>query len=117
MRFIISRTSGWDSGPKAPCDEAYHEMVLETQKMREPAEQFMASGKYYTWWRSDGINHRVEDGYAVRDMEIYTWFVDIASLYDLQRFIEKYGDVVIMVLKDGKHAGMMEVEIYDNYRE
>jgi len=118
MRFIVSRTSTWDSGPERPCDEAYYEVFTEVQKhTREPAEKFLACDNSRKFWISDGSNHRTEDGYAVRDMDIYTWFVDIESLDDLRDFIAKYGNVVIVTLKSGRHAGMMAVEIYDGWRE
>jgi hypothetical protein len=40
------------------------------------------------------------------------WFVDIATLDDLDAFIDRHGSVIVNHLSDGR-----TIEIYDGYRE
>lgn len=47
------------------------------------------------------------------NLEKKYWSIEINSLEDLIKFIDTYGDVVLLENSDGYY----EIEIYDNYRE
>ena len=73
--------------------------------------------RWYKEWISSGSNHREENGYVVRDVEIVdsVWEVEIESLNDIISLFKKYGDIII------KESIYLEydftIEIYDTYRE
>lgn len=90
MKFKVSRTSIRDD--RKPCEEA----VKQT----------------YT---------RVEVGtlgrYIQREFpnDAVGWFVEINTLDELLHFQQKYGDIILT--KDYYNPEVLELEIYDDYRE
>jgi len=67
------------------------------------------------WWFSKGKNHRVEHGNIRRDFDDEAWFVEINDLDELMKFQEKYGQIVIQWFMFNQD--LLELEIYDSYRE
>lgn len=112
MKFVISRTS--DSGQ--PCKEAFSGkgIRIDERTTDDPAK-IVAYGGKTEWWYGDGKNHRVENGHIKRDIEHTFWFIEIATLDDLLKFIGEYGQIVIGPCY--YNSDYIEIEIYDDYRE
>ena len=54
-------------------------------------------------------------GKIARDFDAIGWFIEINTLEELLKFREKYGDLVLT--KHYLNPEIVEVEIYDDYRE
>lgn len=107
MLFRISRTSICEG---KPCDEAISMTTvrIDERGVDDPAKIRAYYGENTDWWYSNGRNHRVENGHIKRDFDDEAWYVEISSLDELMKFIDKYGCIVV---------SLSSIEIYDDYRE
>lgn len=118
MKGIIRRTSLWGDEEK-PVDEAVlvnrtlHYLDKRTASSLEEAKET----RWYNEWISSGSNHREENGYIVREVEVVerVWEVEIDSLIDIISLFKKYGDIIIK--ESAYFEYEFEIEIYDTYRE
>lgn len=109
MKFIIVRTSAHEK----PCDEAVREnyVKVDIRTVDDPSKLPYGGANWY----SEGRNHRVENGMIKRDTDADAWFLELSSLDELVAFHKKYGSLVI----DASYCNpdIIEIEIYDDYRE
>lgn len=110
MKFVVTRTSDFED-PK--CDEAFIAPFTRVDKRNvdDPMKNKYISADWYTL----GTNHRVENGQICRDFQEECHFVEINSLEELLKFQEKYGAIIIR--SSHGNDSVLEIEIYDNYRE
>ncbi len=54
------------------------------------------------------------DSIVVDDVTIDVWFIEIDTIEELVKFVDKYGDIVV---QDYPYDGHKEIEIYDTWRE
>lgn len=117
MKYIISRTSIW--GDKQPHPKAKritlkkYKDVRSFKNKKEWLERFpMDNDKAQKWGiTKSGNPFRIVDG-----SHITIWIMDIP---DLNKFMVKHGEIVLKP-KNEEYIGftnLMEVEIYDGYRE
>lgn len=113
MRFLVRRTSDW--GDSKPCDEAIPTKYIYYDRRTVDAPEKLRYHNAVEDWYSRGENHRVENGWIVRDIHKDNgWSVDINSIEDMSRFVERNGCVV---LTEAYGCDFPEIEIYDDYRE
>lgn len=113
MRFMVRRTSCWDyeirpcrGAKKAEYVSIDERTVNDPKKLPYPENEL---------WATKGDNHRVEKGRIKRDFLNEAWFIDIQNLEELIKFFNKHGRMIIDVLYD--NPDILELEIYDGYRE
>ena len=117
MKFIVTRTSEWGEAV-APCVGAIQEehVYIDRRTAARPEDIPAHRGKS-DWWYGEGTNHRVEDGQIVRDKgTILDWVIDIPAMDDLLQFMADNGEVIIGQAH-GRKQGLLEIEIYDDWRE
>ena len=95
MRFLVERTQS-DNSRTSPCEDATKGDLLRQKNVNTDGR---------VWYR-----------------EYQPYYIEFATLEDLQAFILKYGDVVIekeyaFVERFPELAGLQVLEIYDGYRE
>ena len=114
MEFITNRASTWDG---KPCDEAKRKTVIavDERTVNDPKRLKCMSDpkKWYT--DPKYFNHRVENGHIKRDFKTEEWVVEINTLEELLKFIDKYGQVIVGSWYRNKN--LPSIEIYDDYRE
>ncbi|RPH38608.1 MAG: hypothetical protein EHM87_25325 [Burkholderiales bacterium] len=117
MKLICYRTSFYGGSGK-PCEEAiFGEFIQTDQRTLKSFEKH--DKKFKEKWTDKGENHRVTKHGIARDFSCYMWFVEISTLEELFKFIKKYDPVVLShshTFRDGSDE-IMEIEIYDEYRE
>ena len=52
----------------------------------------------------------------VKEVKRYGWVIKLGTMNDLEKFIEKHGDVIIRAPQKN-HSKIYTLEIYDDYRE
>ena len=112
MKFRVERTRMSDD---KPCDGAYESDYIRVDEW-EVDDPFKLKSSYYCYgekWYKQGKNHRVEDGHIKRDLDDHGWFIDIESLEELVKLMERVGENIIIM----NDEGILAIEIYDNYRE
>lgn len=110
VAFRVRRTSVWNDDT-APCAEAYRGTYTAHIYCMLPLAKAMKAPT--TDWFRRLANHRPAPGGSVADqLDQPCWFVDLASLSDLEAFIRRHGHVVVAWQSDGP-----AIEIYDGYRE
>lgn len=113
MKFIVTRTSSCSE--KQPCEEAKRVKLTVTETLSTDNLNDVPYYKMYPHkWGETGTNHRIVDGKCARDVEKMYWVTNFSSLKAVQGFIQKYGDCVMGM---DNQAGLMTIEIYDDYRE
>jgi len=115
MKFQASRTSkGDEEMPFARCkNESWLRVETRTVTESEFNRKFSHDEGL---WRSKGLNHRVDkEGYINRDHEDCCWTVEVSSLKQLIELVENEGDIVIG--KSSFYKDLINIEIYDDYRE
>jgi hypothetical protein len=101
--FRVSRTSIFvEDLDVPPCDGAFLGKYMQIDRRRVKTD----SDSFQEFWKSQGSNHRVENGYHCREIEDVKWFVEIP---DIMEFVKKHGECVISI--DGN--GFNCIEIYD----
>ena len=110
--MMVSRTSNW--GDDQPCNEAFKEKYtrIDQRTFKTPAEH---DARLRIPWESEGANHRINKAGIARDFEDEGWFVNIESLDELIKLQEKYGRLVLC--NSWQNPDILEIEIYDTYRE
>jgi hypothetical protein len=114
MEFMVIRTSTLsEDGP--PCPEAY-----QKDYTRIDERTFKSFDEYKNRLKedflADGTNHRIlPNGYIARDFADKEWFIQLNNLSDLLLFQAKYGDIILT--QSMWNSEIMEIEIYDGYRE
>jgi len=125
MKFIVDRTSLYGNEDK-PCEGAFRGKVLFVdERTVDNTSKIPTYRGESEWWYRKGMNHRVENGCIKRDFEKEVWFIEIDSLEDLMRFVEKHGRIVIdywtfyeNFFVDYKlKTPYFRIEIYDAWRE
>lgn len=128
MKFLVSRTSTFGSKSK-PCKNAFLESYDTIQTYDISEEEFnqekyngasFGRKNYHNngKWREEGINHRVDEkGRIQRDFpnELKGWFIEINTLEELIDFFAQNGRIVIINHRENKN--IIEIEIYDDWRE
>ena len=114
-RYIVTRTSLWDD--MAACDGLTREVVAIANRRTikteaEHSERFPNEPP----WRSIGHSHGTwkdgSDKGIVRYIDEHRWIYE----GDLADFINKHGRCVVSPAGD-QNDDLMEIEIYDRYRE
>ena len=62
------------------------------------------------------INNWHDRRINVKEVKHYGWVIKLGTMNDLEKFIEKHGDVIIRAPQK-KHSTIYTLEIYDDYRE
>lgn len=114
MKFLITRTSEW--GDKQPYKNAYLDSFIQVDTRTVDNPQKLNHRGDRVNWYEQGENHRVEDGYIKRDFQREGWFIDIGNLEELIKLHEKVGEDII-ITNSMWNRGLLELEIYDTYRE
>ena len=119
MRFLVTRTSSHNFELK-PCEGAVQGPFTRVDmRTWESPEKIPAGMGGAVWWESEGTNHRnIKVGrirYIARDFQEQRWYVELATLDDVMAFIDKYGACIIEPCF--QNSDVMEIEIYDGYRE
>ena len=109
MRFIISRTSQWSDSDTPPCPEAVQADV-ETYGYYTFRSVADAKAKY-----PNREFEKTTDGVRTIGKTERLWVVDIETIDDLLRLYQKYGALVIQPFY--RNHKLVEIEIYDDYRE
>lgn len=80
-------------GTRKPCEGAYQKqgVLISESKPMHPKYQDL---KYYPAFTSDGINHRIENKWMIRDIPDETWYVEINSLEDLLSLQKEVGETL-----------------------
>lgn len=116
MKFIVRRASQW--GDAKPCDEVCHEIItrVDTRYCFSP-EEYDAGHVGERKWLEAGSNHRYNsEGHIQRDYgTVDVWTIEINTLEELMKFINKYGSVVIG--DNYQNENYKEILIYDDYIE
>jgi hypothetical protein len=118
MIYIINRASDHYIKKESPCEEAIEKAFenWDTRLCTEESYNNRFALKHGTW-RSKGKNHTLtEDGYITRQMEDnLLYIIDINTLEDLHRLIDKYGTLII---DNGDSRNKTPtITIYDYYME
>ena len=117
MEFMISKTSLYGADDKAPHERAYKKAYVRVDERTtdDPNKLFAEGGD--RWYRS-GKNHRVENGHIMRDFDDEAWFIEIKDLDDLIQFTKTLdGTDEIVFGASYWNNQMLQIEIYDDYRE
>ena len=119
MKYRIKRTSIYDD--EKPCEEAIiGKYTRIDERSCKSFEEFDNSFGGFAGgnWLSQGINHCINKrGNIQREFKDSEegWFIDINTLEELQKLVEKYGDLIIG--QCWQDHNIYEIEIYDDYRE
>lgn len=117
MKFTVKRASQW--GDAKPCEEAKSEFIVrvDTRTFRSPEEYDAKCEHDSGKWLEVGTNHRyTSDGCIQRDFgTVNVWTIEINSLEDMMKFMDKYGGVVIT--DDYRNGDYKQILIYDDYIE
>ena len=116
MIYIIKRAS--TDKDESPCEEAI-KIPFENWQTRCTTEDSFNerfSLKQGTW-KSIGKNHTItKEGYITRQLnDEMLWSIEVNSLEDLDKLIEKYGSIIIEG-PDNKNKAPT-ITIYDYYME
>lgn len=113
MEYLVSRTSFWMD--EKPADECYwKEYISFDVRTFDSFDKYDA--KFKDNFKDRGFDHCINDrGYIQRSFNREGWFINIDTIEELNNFIEEKGSVVI----ETHHANenILEIEIYDSYRE
>ena len=116
MKFIVTRTSGYDETPCVGAIQEEHAWIDRRTAARP--EDVPAHKGETDWWYGSGTNHRIEDGEIMRDCgPILDWVIDIPTMDDLLQFIADNGEVVIGQPLTARKPDLTRIEIYDSCRE
>lgn len=116
MKFKVSRTSNMDGSIK-PCAGTFLEPFtrIDERTTNDPKKIPAFKNSNGEEWYRDGRNHRVEKGRIKRDFDDAGWFIEIKSLEDLVKFYRVHGEIIIRSC--WRNPSIIEIEIYDDYRE
>ena len=113
MEYLVSRTSFWnDEKPAKGCYK--EEYITHDVRTLDSFEKY--DMKFRDNFKDIGFDHCINDrGYIQRSFNREGWFINIDTIEELNNFIEEHSSVVI----ETHHANenILEIEIYDGYRE
>ena len=116
MIYIIKRASVF--GEESPCEEAIKKPYenWHTRCITEDYFNENFSLKQGTW-RSIGKNHTItNEGYITRQLDDkLLWSIEINTLEDLHKLINKYGTIIIE--DQDSNTKVPTITIYDDYIE
>ena len=122
MEFMISRTSLYGADDRAPHERAYKKAYIRVDERTTDDPEKIPHEGGGRWYKS-GRNHRVENGHIMRDYDDEAWFIEIKDLDDLIQFTKTLGGGTLGGTKEivfGEsywNNRMIQIEIYDDYRE
>ena len=121
MEFLVERTSVWAAIDfKKPCKEAIAKefVYIDRRTAKTLIEAKLPKHKHWAdEFFSRGTNHREERGMIARDLESQKkWVINIDTLEDLIKLVNKYGDIIVVQVDDYKGIELC-IEIYDGYRK
>jgi hypothetical protein len=113
MKFKVSRTSSYED-EVPPCEGCVKGQYtrIDERTIDDPNK---SAGVYARQWYERGTNHRVENGHIKRDFIDEGWFIEIPTLEDLVTFLDTHGPIVLERFHE--NTSILELEIYDDYRE
>ena len=115
MKYIITRASNWNDNQ--PCDNTIQEYVLYTdERTVDDPSKIEHRPSRETWYSELGyFNHRVENGHIKRDYYRKEWTMEINTLEELHKFMEKEGEIIVSLEYCG--SKLPHITIYDDYVE
>ena len=117
MLFQVTRTSAWyEDKPYDKCIQI--KLTKEDRRtFRTPEEYDERCAKHSGKWFDFGTNHRVEDGFIVRDLGTEdVWAIEINSLEELLAFGAEVKQELVIGTSYVDYKTPM-IEIYDDWRE
>jgi len=114
MRFKISRTSMYNGEKPHPKAFEAKYTRIDGRTVDDPKKIIAHLGNDGGWYKS-GKNHRVENGHIMRDFDEVGWFIEIHDMKDILSIVEEFGEIIIGT--SWENHSIMEIEIYDSYRE
>jgi hypothetical protein len=115
MKYIVKRSSLYNN--EKPCNEAFlcaHKCWDIRYYGSEETFDFHHSNTEGTW-RGKGKNHtKIGNTCIKRQIDKELWTVEISSIRELNKFIAKYGKIII---RPWEWISYPEIEIYDDYIE
>jgi hypothetical protein len=115
MKFLLTRTSAGVEESK-PYEKAYLNTYtrVDTRAVDDPSKSHYDSDR--ETWYTEGTNHRVENGFIMRDFNESAWYINFNTLEELIEFKNEVGTELI--LSDSIYEkSVSSIEIYDDYRE
>lgn len=113
MRFLVKRTSSSDESKPCPGATPGEYVYIDERVVDDPKKIPGEGAKWY----ERGENHRVEDGHIKRDFPGEAgWFLELSTLEDLIALQAQVGEELV-IGPATLNPGIMEIEIYDTYRE
>lgn len=120
MEFLVTKTSLYGRCEK-PCNcsglkkESFDYIEVRSLTEEEFNEKF---SHLEGLWRSKGINHKSGDGMIERTFpnKKVGWFLEIDTLQELIGFMKKVDEDIVIHKNDWNHD-ILELEIYDTWRE
>ena len=118
MIYLITRTSAYNycgETVNRPCEEAFEKLCRRFQiRTCIDEEEFNTKYSYDEGlWKSKGKNHKIVAEGIQRELEpVLRWCINIKTIGQLNKFINKYGEIII-----SQDDNMKKIEIYDTYRE
>lgn len=109
MEFIIRCTSG-----REVVDGVYEKEFTQIDERTVNDPKKLPHPSNINWYEN-GSNHRVENGHIKRDFQRTERFITIPDLPALLEFIAKHGRIVIE--QAWQNPDILQLEIYDDYRE
>ena len=117
MEFMISKTSLYGDDDRSPHERAYKKAYLRVDERTADDPEKIPSEGGGRWYRS-GKNHRIEDGHIMRDFDDEAWFIEIKDLDELIQFTKTLDGTKEIVFGESYwNNQMLQIEIYDGYRE
>ncbi len=108
-RCTVSGLEDDDGNPVQPCEGAVLEKAVEVERRTtdDPTKipcYANDPGEARRMWFGKGRNHRVEDGWIARDVEVDAWFLSVDSMEQLAGLLAKHGRLTLRTsgLKSGE---------------
>lgn len=93
MKFEVWRASDYGDDTR-PCEVAKKECITVTDKrIFESTNELSKAG--LEEWNRGGLNHRIIDGKIARDINKWTWTIEIDTLAELIEFIKTNGEIIM----------------------
>lgn len=115
MKFLLTRTSTGVEESK-PHEKAYLDTYIrvDTRSVDDPSKCHYDFDR--ETWYTEGTNHRVENGFIMRDIKECAWYINFNTLEELIELKKEVGTELI--LSDSIYEeNVFSIEIYDDYRE
>lgn len=116
MKYIVERTGYVRE--KQPCEEAYQDVHYVVERFKWAQDDFSLKHQNLNrkWQDVETAYQITKEGQIVKRIaQEERWTIELNSLEDLMRFIDKYGQVVINTGQGTTESPV--IEIYDDWRE